>query len=462
MSSETALSKIVLSNLIFKTNFIEPSGLDETHFLDSREKKSFNIINREWEDHRPIEIDPVLLAQKLGGNGAEEFVSSLMNGQQTLSLEMFLGRVLELKKKIISRRLAFRLQKELAIEQKTGAMDLSEILMDIDELRRLEQPKNVNIIGLEKINPRVITWIWPGRIPKGMLTLLVGDPGVGKSFCSIALAARLSRGIVLPDSPATTGCSSLFIAGEDPAAEAIRPRADANGADVAKILLLREPEFHLTDTPKLRWILERYKDIGLIVIDPLTAFFPAKTKWVEDPSIRQALLPLVNLAEETGAAVLAIAHFRKAETDEIIYKVAGSIGLAGIARSILAVTLDSNDRERRLLLPIKASYSRKPLGLAFRINDDLQIVFEDKPIETVAEDILSSAEKKDAVAEYSFNERWLLDFLRDGPKTIKELVDEAPFHRATLFRLADRLEQNRKIERTPGTVGKFKVWRLPS
>jgi RecA-family ATPase len=390
-----------------------------------------------------------------------------MDGLQTPSPEMFVGRVRELKEEIIARRLAGHLQKELDVQLKTGLpMDLAEILQDVDELRRLRQPKDVAVIGLDKIEPKPISWLWPGRIPKGMLTLLVGDPGVGKSFCSIALAARLSRGQGLPDSPVTMACSSLFILGEDPAAEAVRPRADANGADVSRILLLRESEFHLTDTPKLRWILERHNDVGLIVIDPLTAFFPAKTKWIEDPSIRQSLLPLVDLAEETGVAVLAICHFRKAETDDIIYKVAGSIGLAGIARSILAVTYDESDRERRLLLPIKASYSRRPSGLAFRIAGeemDAKIVFEDRPIETAAEDVLSSSEKKEATAERSFNERWLLDFLKDGPKIFQEIEKESPgISRRTLFRLADKLEQNGKLERAPGTAGRFKIWRLPS
>jgi len=457
------LSKVVLGTLIMRPAFLELVDLDESLF-QNREKKVFHIISQEWEDNRPESIDCRRIAQKLHGDGAAAYVGSLMDGLQTSSPEMFVGRVRELKEEIIARRLAGHLQKELDVQLKTGLpMDLAEIRADFAELDRLRQPKDVAMIGLDRIEPKSISWLWPGRIPKGMLTLLVGDPGVGKSFCSIVLAARLSRGIALPDSPATMACSSLFIVGEDPVAEAVRPRADANGADCAKILLLREPEFRLTDTPKLRWILERHKDVGLIVIDPLTAFFPAKTRWIEDPSVRAALLPLAGFAEETGAAVLAIAHFRKAEADEVIHKVAGSIGLAGISRSILALTYDENDRDRRLLLPIKSSYSRKPPGLAFRINDDLRIVFEDAPVQVDAEDVLSSSEKKEADADRSFNEKWLVEFLQDGPKTFQEIEKESPgISRRTLFRLADKLEQNGKLERAPGTTGRFKIWRLPS
>lgn len=459
-----SLSKNILGSLMIQTPFLDlTSELDETLFQDL-EKRTFKFVAKEWEDHRRPEIDPRILEKHLGGDGSGVFVSSIMDGIYKLSPEIFVGRVIELKREVINRRLAGRLKKDLAIELKTGILDLSpEIFQDIDELRRLQQPKHVNVFSLEKIEPKRISWLWPGRIPRAMLTLLCGDPGVGKSFCSIAVAARLSRGLPLPgEEKPGTACGSLFICGEDPLAEAVRPRVDANGGDPSRILVLQEPEFHLTDIEKLRVAVGK-QDIGLVILDPLSAFLPAKTKWLEDPSIRAALLPLADFAEETGIAILAIAHFRKSEADEIVHKVAGSIGLAGIARSILAVTWDKDDRERRLLLPIKASYSRKPDGLAFRITDDLQVVFENAPVKATVEDILSSRETREAADETKFNVKWLMDFLRDGPKTIAEIERESPgISRRTLFRIADKLEQSRKLERVPGTTGKFKVWRLPA
>jgi hypothetical protein len=94
---------------------------------------------------------------------------------------------------------------------------------------------------------------------------------------------------------------------------------------------------------------------------------------------------------------------------------------------------------------------------------DAKIVFEDSPIEADTEDIFSSTEKKEAAADHSFNERWLLTFLGDGPKTFQEIEKESPgISRRTLFRLADKLEEKRKLERVPGTEGRFKVWRLPA
>lgn len=465
MSSE--LGRVVLGTLILRPNFLEIDEveLDESLFSTDREKRVFQLIAQEWEDHRPEEIDCRILAERLGGDGVAPYVSSLIDGLQTLSPEMFLGRVAELRESIIVRRLAGRLQKEVAVKLKTGgSLDLTEILQDVDELRRLHRPKDVNIIGLEKIMPKSISWLWPGRIPKSMLTLCCGDPGVGKSFCSIALAARLSRGLALPDSQFSgTSCSSLFILGEDPIAEAVRPRADANGADVSRILLLQEPGFHLTDTPKLRWILGRHKDVGLIVIDPLTAFFPAKTKYFEDPSVRAALLPLAGFAEESGVAVLAIAHFRKAEAEAAIHRVAGSVGLAGIARSIIAVTRDEDDDpDRRLLMSLKANYSKRPSSLAFRIGEDLKILFEDVPIEADAENVLSSHERKEEAAETSYAREWLEDTLQGGPLEVGEIGERAKkagISRSALYRAKKKIKALHHVQ----GVGQFhtSTWELP-
>src|SRR5687768_5180847 len=48
------------------------------------------------------------------------------------------------------------------------------------------------------IEPEAVEWLWPGRIPLGMLTMLDGDPGMGKSFITVALAAAVSTGGAMP------------------------------------------------------------------------------------------------------------------------------------------------------------------------------------------------------------------------------------------------------------------------
>jgi hypothetical protein len=48
-----------------------------------------------------------------------------------------------------------------------------------------------------------VQWLWPDRLPRGMVTLIEGAEGTGKSFVALDLAARVSRGMDWPDSSQT-------------------------------------------------------------------------------------------------------------------------------------------------------------------------------------------------------------------------------------------------------------------
>lgn len=63
----------------------------------------------------------------------------------------------------------------------------------------LSNEKEPDLVPLSSIQCRPVDWLWPGRIPRGKLTLLVGDPGTGKSTVTMDLIARLSIGGQMPD-----------------------------------------------------------------------------------------------------------------------------------------------------------------------------------------------------------------------------------------------------------------------
>ena len=54
---------------------------------------------------------------------------------------------------------------------------------------------------MSDVAPEQVEWLWRERIAIGKLTLLVGDPGQGKSFLTLDIAARVSRGAPWPDTP---------------------------------------------------------------------------------------------------------------------------------------------------------------------------------------------------------------------------------------------------------------------
>src|SRR4051812_12408292 len=150
-----------------------------------------------------------------------------------------------------------------------------------------------------EVRPEPLEWLWPGYVPRGKLVVLDGDPGMGKSLITIDLAARLSRGGPLPDgAPLSRAFTSLLLSAEDGRADTIRPRAEAAGADLSKVLLPRFddrlPRFP-EDVPALEQLVVEW-GVDLVVVDPLMAFLPKNVAANLDQCVREALTPLAKVA----------------------------------------------------------------------------------------------------------------------------------------------------------------------
>src|SRR5207302_6443679 len=80
------------------------------------------------------------------------------------------------------------------------------------------------------IEGKPVDWLWPGWVPLGKLTLLDGDPGLGKSTLLLDLAARVSCQGLMPDGASGVRGQVVILSAEDGAEDTIRPRLDAAGA----------------------------------------------------------------------------------------------------------------------------------------------------------------------------------------------------------------------------------------
>jgi len=85
------------------------------------------------------------------------------------------------------------------------------------------------MVNLADVERHPVRWVWPGRIARGKLTLIAGDPGLGKSFLTIDLAARMSTGATWPDDPLTERdpAATIILSAEDDPEDTIAPRFDA-------------------------------------------------------------------------------------------------------------------------------------------------------------------------------------------------------------------------------------------
>lgn len=300
---------------------------------------------------------------------------------------------------------------------------------------------------LADVKPQPIRWLWQNRIALGKLTMIAGDPGLGKSLVTLDIAARVSSDRGWPDQSAPLGGPGgvILLSAEDDAADTIRPRLDAAGADVRRIHQLTgtrrrspsgdesvEGEFNLrADLPVLEQAIRQTPDCRLVVIDPISAYL-GKTDSHVNAEVRAVLGPLSCLAAKYGVAVVAVTHLRKGD-GPAIYRTMGSLAFTAAARAAWGVVKDKNDPDLRLFLSVKSNLACDVGGLAYRVEvNDSELPFvrwSDQPVTTTADDAMSWASHaaddnghssaRDDAAE------WLRTLLADGPMPAGEVKGAA-------------------------------------
>jgi len=291
------------------------------------------------------------------------------------------------------------------------------------------------LVRLSTIEAQPLRWLWPGKIPTGKLTLLVGDPGLGKSVITLDLAARVTIGSPWPDGGVSEGPGDVIIlSAEDDPADTIRPRLEVVGADLDRTFILRcirkedgkERTFSLTaDLGKLKEQLEHLGDtVKLLIIDPVSAYLGDTDSHV-DASVRSVLAPLAELAAQYGVAVLGVSHLNKGQ-GAAIYRVQGSIAFTAAARAVWAVGKDPEDDtgRRRLLLPVKCNLAPDIGGIAYGLEDanGIATVHWGDPVTADVHEVMGPIDELGAKDEAV---RFLEDILSDGPMLAVEVYKEA-------------------------------------
>jgi putative DNA primase/helicase len=234
------------------------------------------------------------------------------------------------------------------------------------------------LVNLATVERERVEWIWPGYLARGKLHMLDGDPGLGKSTAALDLAARLSRGAAMPDgSPGIAPAGVVILTAEDGMADTVRPRLEAAGADLERIVALtaivdadgeRMPGLPL-DLAAIEAGI-RQVDAALVIVDPIMAYLPADVNAHRDQDVRRALAPAAALAERTHSAILAIRHLNKTGGAHALYRGGGSIGIIGAARVGLLVARDPDDDARRIVAVTKNNLAAEPSSLAFQLVPD--------------------------------------------------------------------------------------------
>lgn len=326
-------------------------------------------------------------------------------------------------------------------------------------------------VQLAEVVPEHVEWLWEGRLALGKLGVLDGDPGLGKSTMALDIAARMSRGLPMP------GCTEgreptgvVLLSAEDGLADTIRPRLDAAGADLTRILAL--PDVPGEDRPPvipedLDLVRAAIAEVHaqLVVIDPLMAYLSGRTDAHRDQDVRRALHQLSRLADETGAAILIVRHLNKSTGSNALYRGGGSIGIIGAARTGMLAARDPEDPKRRVLAVTKCNLAAEPDSLGFHLegagNGASHVVWDGHNGHS-ADDLLSvpaDPQERGALDEAKV---FLIDLLRSGPERVKTVQERAKAAFINLYTLRRAKESLRVVSvQYDGEAHSGWRWELP-
>jgi hypothetical protein len=290
---------------------------------------------------------------------------------------------------------------------------------------------------LTDVKPLPVRWLWPRRLPLAKLTLLVGDPGLGKSQVSIDAAARVTTGGSSPDGTANDGRGSVLItSGEDGASDTMLPRLLAAGGKPDGVTVLHGARVHdCTNPAGVDRGLTLDVHLGAVetaivrtgarlgIIDPLTSFL-SRADSFKDAEVRGILTTLTAIAERTGAAIVAVMHRNKRADAPAVYRLGASIAFVTAARAAHIVTTYPSDQTgtHRLFLPLKQNLSEPAPGLAYVVEAAIvhgdgnelipisYIVWQDGEVNVTAGEALAAVERSDG--DRSAPDE-AIDFLRD-------------------------------------------------
>ncbi|MBM3271374.1 MAG: AAA family ATPase [Candidatus Sericytochromatia bacterium] len=320
-----------------------------------------------------------------------------------------------------------------------------------------------------------IDWTWAGRIPRGELTVLAGDPGVGKSYLIGKVAACVTVGMALPGQEPRRSGVVLLVDLENSPAPVLRPRLEGMGADLDRIVIY---ETIRDDSSGQSRGVQLPGDIGLleseitrlgaelVVIDSLVAVQDRALDGHKQAEMRAILGPLHEVAQRTGAAIVVLVHLNKDEGRSAQYRVGGSIDLLAAARVVLIVGKDPNDGHRRGVAVLKTNLGEEPPPVAFNLRGGT-FEWSQEPADDLTKDVLT-AKPATARGPNLSADLWLRTLLHGGPMRATAIQQAASRESPSIgWR---RLEAARErlgvviyYVPEPGKQGRgISWWRLPS
>ncbi|MEM3098941.1 MAG: AAA family ATPase, partial [Nitrososphaerales archaeon] len=228
-------------------------------------------------------------------------------------------------------------------------------------VRRLKPVSVAKIVGQSQ------SFLFEPLIPMGVMTIIEGNPGCGKSFLTIGMSCSVATGkpLYLGENvltPSVSGNVLVFSCEDSPTVVSIRTAMLYGGSRPDNIYYEFEPFDMVKSLDEVEDLVQMYKP-KLVIIDPLMNYMGACSDVYRDNAVRAVLTPYTKMASKHGFAFVVVRHLRKNAGDATaVCRGIGSIGFSGLARCVLSLEQDENgiitvSVAKHSYMPIRTSFS---------------------------------------------------------------------------------------------------------
>ena len=295
-------------------------------------------------------------------------------------------------------------------------------------LKEPSKPETVKIIRMSDVELTPVDWLWKPYLPFGKLSVLQGNPGEGKTYFAMHLAAACTNGKLLPNMERMEPFNVIYQTAEDDGlGDTVKPRLIEAGADLDRVLVIDDSDVQLTlsDERIEKAIIEN--NARLVIIDPIQAYLGADVDMNRANEVRPIFMRLGQVAQRTGCAILLIGHLNKAAGMQSLQRGLGSIDIAAAVRSVMFIGKLKHDPTMRILTHEKSSLAPPGVSLAFSLGDEGGFRWVGE-YDITADEMLSGIEPQRETKTQQAKDL-ICTLLAGGKQVLSEDIDKAALER---------------------------------
>lgn len=237
---------------------------------------------------------------------------------------------------------------------------------DIDD----EKPYTFLELSMDEVEEEVMDWLWYPYLARGELTILEGDPGLGKSYLAQMIGAHFCDGKKLPSGkPKEIMGKVAYFDMENSPGTVTKKRLRNNDCKNLHNFFQETYTFSIEDDDTLEQVdiaLRKLKP-ALVVFDTVNSYLSGKVDTYKASDVQQAFKNFIEIARRHNCAVLVLRHLTKSTKEKALYRGQGSIAFTGLARVVITVGTHPEEPETRVMAVTKINVTKAPLAMTFTI-----------------------------------------------------------------------------------------------